>query len=57
MEFAKFEFESFLYTVTNSDQIDESKREVDIEKKLRDLLKLTCDENKEEEKVPEDEPL
>ena len=53
MEFARLEYESFLYTVPTCDQVDESKREVDIEQKLRDLLKLTGGE--EEEEVAKDE--
>lgn len=31
MEFARLEIESFLYTIPTSDEIDEAKREVDIE--------------------------
>ena len=54
MEFARLEYESFLYTVPTSDQVDESKREVDIEQKLRDLLKLTGGEEQEDAAADEE---
>ena len=54
MEFARLEYESFLYTVPGFDTVDESKREVDIEQKLRDLLKLTGSEEQEDAVVDEE---
>jgi hypothetical protein len=57
MEFARLEYESFLYTVPCCDTVDESKREVDIEQKLRDLLKLTGSEEQEDAAVAEEDKV
>ena len=55
MEFARLEIESFSYTIPTCNDIDESKREIDLEQKLRDMLKLSGAEEEAGDDVEETE--